>query len=446
MADAAPHLDRSPSTAEFWDEAWLEAATAPVVDTGTDACGRIERVVVLNDYSVPEGGAGVLALLSARQYRRLGLPVTFITGQGGSVELKRLGVSVVALGSKGLLELPVAQALRQGYHNRQAERLIGEWIAGNDTPGTVYHLHNWSQILSPAVFRALRPVARRTLVTCHDFFNICPNGSFLHYGTSEPCAERPLSMGCLVSQCDRRNPLHKYWRTLRQVHLEHMARFADSDFTFTFIHERMRAKFLSSGFTARRTVAIPNPVEPWSRERIEAERNAGFLFVGRIGRDKGADIALAAAAQASQPITLVGAGELVPALSGLYPGARFAGWRERGEIVGFARGARALIVPSRVIEPFGLVICEAAMSGLPVVVSDRAYMAADCEAGGFGSSFSPADPDRLVELLRLIASDDALAERMSRNGFARAASLCHSPERWIESFIALFAAMLRPGV
>lgn len=400
--------------------------------------GRIERIVVINDYAVAEGGAGVLALLAARQYRRLGYPVTFITGQADNAELEAHGVEVVGLGSKGLLELPASRALRQGFHNSEAERLVTGWIARHDTPGTVYHLHNWSQILSPAIFRALRPVEERTVVTCHDFFNACPNGGFLHYGKSEPCELRPLSPGCLLSQCDRRNALHKYWRAARQRHLTKLARFAESHCTFTFIHERMREKFVHSGFPAKDLVAIPNPAEPWSRERIGAEANAGFLFVGRIGRDKGADIALVGARRAGQRVTMIGTGELQQSLAASYPEAEFAGWCDRDAILAHARRARGLIVPSRVIEPFGLVICEAALSGIPVIVSDRAYLAEEVEAMGIGRSFAVTDIDRLAAILAIDFADDRAVEAMSRAAFEAAASLCNSPESWIAAFIEIF--------
>lgn len=406
----------------------------------------IERVVVINDFSVPEGGAGVLALEAVKQYRRLGYPVSFLTGQGATAELEAMGVSVTGLDGAPLLQTNPARAMMQGLHNARAQRLIAEWIGRHDTPRTVYHLHNWAQILSPAVFAALRPVDGRTIVTCHDFFNICPNGGFLHYGRFRPCQLRPLSAACILSQCDRRNALHKYWRIARQAHLNRLARFRDSRFTFSFIHERMRRKFVDSGFPARRLLAIPNPAQPWSLERIRAEGNASFLFVGRMGSDKGADIALRAARLAGAPITMVGSGEAWRDLAAAYPEARFEGWCDRARIRQIARGARALIVPSRVIEPFGLVICEAAMSGLPVILSDRAYLAPEVEARGFGHSFSVSDIEGLAATMKAVMGNDLAVERMSRNAFEQSDFLCHTPEGWISAFVRHFRCLVKDDV
>jgi glycosyltransferase involved in cell wall biosynthesis len=247
---------------------------------------------------------------------------------------------VTGLHAARLLDTSPARAMVQGLHNRAAKERLQAWIAANDTDRTVYHLHNWSQILSPAIFEGLRGVEARLIVTCHDFFNLCPNGGFTHFPQSRTCDLKPLSLACIASQCDRRSSLHKYWRVARQMHLNRVAKPARSMATYTVLHERMRSKFVENGFAASRLVTVPNPVEPWSRERIPAERNKKFLFVGRLGRDKGADLAAAAAAQAKVPLTLIGGGELEESLRGTGGDLRVVGWSSRAEITELARHAR----------------------------------------------------------------------------------------------------------
>jgi glycosyltransferase involved in cell wall biosynthesis len=397
----------------------------------------IDRIVVIHDFASPEGGAGVLAVRAAQEYARRGIPVTFFAGVMDDAGEGLEGIDLVGLHSARLLETSPARAMVQGFHNREAQDRLSQWIAEYDTERTVYHLHNWSQILSPAIFLALRIVADRLVVTCHDFFNTCPNGSFTHFNQSRRCELKPLSLACLASQCDRRNGLHKYWRTARQAHLNRLIRPLVSKATFTFLHERMKAKFIASGFAASRMVTIPNPVEPWSRTRITAERNQGFLFVGRLGRDKGADLAAAAATQAGVPLTLVGSGELEGSLRAATGNLLLPGWCNVEEIMHHASRARALIVPSRVVEPFGLVILEAAMSGLPVIVSERAYIAADAERLGFGMAFDTSAPGRLAELVALFGADDSAVARMSHNGFAHAGELALSVPEWTDRFLGL---------
>jgi glycosyltransferase involved in cell wall biosynthesis len=401
--------------------------------------GNIERVVVIHDFAAPEGGAGILAVQAAQEYLRRGMAVTFFAGSIKNAGAGLDGIDLVGLDSARLLDTSPSRAIVQGLHNQAAYTCLKDWIARNDTGQTAYHLHNWSQILSPAIFPALESVASRLVVTCHDFFNICPNGGFTDFRRSRPCELKPLSLRCLANPCDRRSNLHKYWRVARQVHLNRLAAVVRSQATFTFLHDRMRTKFTDNGFSARQMETIPNPVEPWSRTRILAEQNREFLFVGRLGTDKGADLAVEACARADVPLTMIGSGELEHQLRQAGGGdVRFAGWCSRTEILDHARRARALIIPSRVVEPFGLVILEAAMSGLPVIVSDRAYLAGDTERLGFGRAFDPAITGSLTEQVASIATDNATVSKMSHEGFSQASELALSVSEWGERFIGLF--------
>jgi glycosyltransferase involved in cell wall biosynthesis len=400
------------------------------------------EIVIINDFSTAQGGATVIALLEARELRQRGHKVTWISGDGPSPELESIGVQQLALGSAPLLGQSVWRAMSDGLHNFGAAWAIANWIKRNDRPDTVYHLHNWSQILSPAVFDALRRVEERLVVTCHDFFNLCPNGGLTHFRDSAPCNLSPLSASCLVSQCDRRSPAQKYWRTLRHLRLNHAARFSDSAATFTFLHERMQERFVERGFSAPDLVTLRNPVDPWTQTRIEAENNQGFLFVGRIGPDKGADLAIAAASAARQQLTMVGGGEEeIPGSRG-NPDVRFAGWLKPREVAQLAQTARALIVPSRVVEPFGLVVLEAAMSGLPVILSSHAFLAAESAELGFAKPFDVCNAHGLSEVLGVLASDDELVRSMSVAGFERAGTLCHTPASWIDELMRIFSGKL----
>lgn len=402
----------------------------------------MKKVLVINDSSLPLGGASSLALLSAKLYHSLGYEVTFFTGQCEPKELSEIGIKTVSLGSDRLLESPRLIAAFRGFHNAEAQRRLAEWIAQNDDADTVYHLNNWAQVLSPSIFVPLREVSDRTIITCHDFFSLCPNGSFTHFKRSEPCSHKPLSVQCAMSQCDRRNSVHKYWRYMRQVRLNSVANLKDGSYTFACIHSKVRERLVQDGFTDTNCVVVPNTVRPWSDTRIEAERNKAFLFVGRIGRDKGADIALTATANAREALHLIGTGELVEGGAHDYPHAKFLGWKDREDMLDAVKDARCLIVPSRVTEPFGLVILEAAMSGIPVIVSDRAYLANEIEREGFGRKFDINSVSGLETLLAEFSSDDELIEKMSHACFENSHALCLSGEDWIKEYVSIFEQKL----
>ena len=110
----------------------------------------IGRIVVVNDLARPQGGASLLALRSARAFATAGYPVTMITGdEQPEADGKNSGIDFHCLGQRRLLDRGMARSVLRGIYNRAARDHLAAWIARNDRPDTVYHVHGWSQILSP---------------------------------------------------------------------------------------------------------------------------------------------------------------------------------------------------------------------------------------------------------------------------------------------------------
>ncbi len=102
-----------------------------------------------------------------------------------------------------------------------------------------------------------------------------------------------------------------------------------------------------------------------------------LLYIGRIVSRKGPHIALEIAKRAGLPLVVAGFGAnevsegLIVAdevrLEGDVHYAGMVGFKERAELMA---NAKAVIVPTLYIEPFGGVAVEAMMSGAPVIASD----------------------------------------------------------------------------
>jgi glycosyltransferase involved in cell wall biosynthesis len=183
---------------------------------------------------------------------------------------------------------------------------------------------------------------------------------------------------------------------------------------------------------------------PFSKTRIPAERNDTVLFVGRIEATKGADLALAAARRASQPIILIGEGADHARLAAEYPEAHFAGRLAPPAIGALAATARMLVMPSRYPEPYGLVAMEAALSGLPVILPPTALLAAGLVTAGAAATVDPQDVAAHAALLSALAGDDARVAAMSRAGFTVTRHLALSPEEWLDRLLAHYIARLGP--
>jgi glycosyltransferase involved in cell wall biosynthesis len=115
------------------------------------------------------------------------------------------------------------------------------------------------------------------------------------------------------------------------------------------------------------TFAVPNylDVEEWPAKETHGDY---FLYVGRIIEEKGLYILKEIAERLNEPIKIAGIGDT----------EKFQGKNMNfiGPVTGVEnksnlfKNAKALFVPSQYVEPFGIVIIEAMMSGTPVITSD----------------------------------------------------------------------------
>ena len=399
----------------------------------------LKRVVVINDFCTAGGGAAALAVSSATWLRQRDMEVVFISGDDNENPIFREhGIVHVALGQKSLMEVSPVSALVSGLFNRSARDAILKWIDQNDTDGTVYHLHNWSQILSPSIFSALRRVAHRVVLSAHDFFLACPNGAYAIYPKNVACPLVPLSLVCIRTDCDRRNYGHKVWRVLRQIVLNSVRDLGGARPPIIALHEGMVPLLERGGIALEDIRVLRNPAMPFSESRIRAENNREFLFIGRLHSAKGADLAAEAARMAGASLCLVGDGPSRKALEQDYPELKITGWQSQKGIVSWATKARALIMPSRYPEPFGLVAVEALLSGLPVLVASSALLAPEIQARGMGYACDPTDIRSMAKLMNMLLDDDRLTQRMSERAFKDAHSLATTPDLWTSELVKIY--------
>jgi len=406
---------------------------------------RLPRIIILNDRSLARGGATGLAVLAAQLLQERGREVVFVTGDAGeSPALSEAGIACVALGQTGLsvarTRTEKLTQMGRGIWNRAGAAFLSAWIAREGRPDDIWHLHNWAQIWSPSVFGALEPVKSRLIVHAHDYFNACPNGAFWNFPMQKPCQLVPLSPPCLRSNCDKRSYGQKLWRVVRQTQIGDVFRQPDAP-RLLLIHPGMRQEFLRSGFQDGRIRVLRNPVQPFLPNPIDASRNRGLLFVGRLEREKGALLLARAATRANVPVTFVGEGADAAAIRAACPQAVLTGWQDRAGIARHAAGARALVMPSVVSEPYGLVAVEALGSGLPVVMSHTALLAPEITGAGAGWAVDVRDAEGFARLLTQISDDRTDIAAMSLSAARIAPELGLMPQAWCYELEAAYALL-----
>lgn len=411
----------------------------PVVSGGD----RLQRIVVISDDSVASGGAAGIVLASLRQLGRRKLSVTLLTGdQGTNPDLARWGIDVVRLGGHHLMDGHRALSAVRGLYDAGVCQSLSRWIRLNDSPGTVYHLHNWHKLLSPSAFAALRPVADRLMISTHDYFLVCPNGGYFHYPSQSLCQFAPMSAACLAANCDKRHYGHKLWRVARHATRQALFRLRGTPATLLAVHEGMLPYLERGGIDRNAIQVLRNPVTPWSSSRVAVERNKAVLFVGRLETDKGADTLARAARDIRAPLKIIGDGPLGSAIQRIYPQAEMLGRLPSDRIIELAGSARMVVVPTRIPETFGLVALEAAMSGIPVISSSSALITEELVSIGCGLACRADDDAGLARQIGRLLEDDACVASMSSRGFGAARQLAPTEDEWASALLRLYEAKL----
>lgn len=164
-----------------------------------------------------------------------------------------------------------------------------------------------------------------------------------------------------------------------------------------------------------------------------ASRKA-FLYAGRLVDHKGADLLAESYRRYREVVAdpwdlhVVGIGPLEPLLSRL-DGVVMHGFLTPADVAELMRRVSAYVLPSH-IEPYGVVVHEAAASGLPILCSDFAGVAAGFVQDGANGWIVPAgDVPRWVEAMARMSS--AEPQRLAEmSAISRSLSTRISPALW----------------
>ncbi len=171
-----------------------------------------------------------------------------------------------------------------------------------------------------------------------------------------------------------------------------------------------------------------------------------LLYVGRFTPEKNLAVLLRAlrlcwdrGGEGKIVLSLVGYGadeSYLRSLAGelrIRSGVKFAGAAMQAELPAHYQAADAFVLPST-SEPWGLVVNEAMLSGLPAIVSETCGCAPDLIVPETGWTFSPSDESGLADLLLTIA--DLPSDVLERMGAAaRRRALRYSPRECARTVI-----------
>ncbi len=197
---------------------------------------------------------------------------------------------------------------------------------------------------------------------------------------------------------------------------------------FQAISESTRDDLVARGVAAERIRVIhPGVDSAWFTPGPERRTDPpSFLYLGRLRRYKGVDVAIRALARARRHrpdliLHIAGTGEDRARLERL---ARTLGQEVAVRFLGFVTEAQKLtqlrqtwanVLPSPK-EGWGITVVEAAACGTPSLVSDSPGLRDSCRHGETGYLVPHGDADALAARMLELAGDPALVERLGTQG------------------------------
>lgn len=388
------------------------------------------RVLLLSDWMSNRGGAESY-ILSLREE---------LLAQGDDVRLLTCGAvdsaeaDITASGSDSIL----AQTFLQ-VANPFAVAKVRDTI--RDFEPQVALVSHFAYHLSPAVLGALNSVP--TVVSMMDYKAVCPVGTKLLRDGSV-CGVR-AGFVCCTNRCIG----IAHW-------LRNVPRYAGIRNGLSTVDRilcpslSLQREFLNAGIDA---TVIPLGVTAHPRAQGVPSSDPVFCYIGRLAREKGVALLLAALARCrsdfpSARVRIVGDGPLrrdleqLASMLGVAEGVEFTGWVEESAVDDYRADAWACVCPSLWAEPFGIAAIGATLAGVPVIASDSGGFVETVEPGVSGLLFRTANVTALTEAMISIASGEVFpSHRLDETVVTRAAQQ-HGVRQHTARLRSLFSEMI----
>ncbi|MBW4645958.1 MAG: glycosyltransferase family 4 protein [Goleter apudmare HA4340-LM2] len=390
------------------------------------------KILLLNDYATPTGGAELMMLALRDGLRQRGHDARLFAScaQGGKAaslaDYECFGTTSRWRTLLQTMNFSAFQQLRQVLAEFQPD---------------LVHVRIFLTQLSPLILPLLRSIP--SLYHVAWYRSICPLGTKL-LPNGQLCSH---SVG---TACYRQNCLsmHDWMPLMLQMHLWRRWKSAFNQVVAN--SEAVKQQLVLEGMESIEVVWNGIPVHP-SRSPLGSP--PVVAFAGRLVWEKGIDVLLQAFSQVINHIPearllLAGDGPECDRLKslisqlGLQRQVSMLGYLPRSEMATHFANAWVQVVPSRWAEPFGIVATEAMMRGTAVIASNCGGLTEIVRDGQTGFLVPQDDVASLAQSLRLILSDRQLAERMGQAG-RKVALANFSEATFVDRFEQIYQTLIQ---
>lgn len=316
--------------------------------------------------------------------------------------------------------LSKARLLFTTHYNRKSKNHIAQAL--RDGSYDMMHVHNFFPLLSPSVFDAAAELGIPSVMTLHNYRLIHPNGLLFNRGEVDESTLKGSAYRAVASGAYRGSRLQT--AVVARMIETHRKRG-----TWNRVPDRLIAltgfakhKFSEGGIPEERIAVKPNFIRdplPGLKPSTDSGIERGFIYAGRIEKEKGIDELIEAWIERDikYPLLIAGNGtkkEYLEKLSSRNRAIKWLGSVDRDELLSLMRASLALIFPSRWYEGMPMTILEAKALGCPVITADIGNHADLVNDGADGLHYQSGEISDLSEKVEIIASDPELRERLSK--------------------------------
>ncbi|MFC4859080.1 glycosyltransferase [Actinophytocola glycyrrhizae] len=283
----------------------------------------------------------------------------------------------------------------------------------------VVHVHNTFPLLSPSVLAACRDAGVPVVATLHNYTQVCPSGTLYRDGATCTACVGKLPLPALRHGCYRGSTVATV--PLAVNLLANRRRWWSGVSRFLCISDAQRRTLVANGMPPGLLTVKYNFVEDTALRRVGGGEH--LLYLGRLTEEKGVRLLMAAwdlvarAGGLGVPLVIAGAGPLADEVAAWARGrvdVTFAGLRDKASSRVLVSRAVAVVVPSRWLETFGLVVVEAMAAGVPSVVAGHSSLAELVDDGVTGLTHTPGDAASLASALGQIVRAPTSLGRAAR--------------------------------
>ncbi len=364
----------------------------------------------MNGFSSARGPARVLVVHN--EYQQKGGEDRVVEDE---IELLRSQGHEVRLFSKNNKSISSINALSMFFGtiwSRKVETEIRDEIESFEPD--VMHVHNTFPLISPSIYWAAARTHVPVVQTLHNFRLLCVQAMFLRNDEiCEDCLGK-LPWRGVARQCYRGSAAQSATAIIMLGAHRAIATYRDKVTRFIALSEFAKSKFVASNqISSNQLVVKPNFVdidfEPAFGNRV------GGVVVGRLSREKGLHVLVAALAQLKQAkFEVIGSG---PEQVLLENNAKISllGWKPKEFLTDKMRAARYLLLPSICYENFPRTLVEAFACGLPVIASRLGALPEIIQEGRNGLLFDPGSAEDLARKIEWADNHPLEMAEMGRN-------------------------------